>query len=856
MAGTRALAWMVGVALVAMGCLGGCGGGEEGPDRAADRATSGIEARTGGEPPRVYAYLEHDGRYYDLTAGEFPAGEQETPSGRAGEPTASRSWVPYPPTIPMFQEVVVPDPADPEGITAYVDLHGDTPGLELPGPVHAATGTIPAPAPLGTAGGETLSLGYTDVFFRLPSPVTLMEPGTTILRSVGETLWGAYELVLRHHSWTEWDEETQKLVFYYTLDQDLYWNGQRVSSWSTGTIKGRRGSLNILMGMGTPVCGPFTVSKSVQTIPPGGVPGPDTEIFRKIYRQRRLVFAEPFEEIEVSEGQGVDFRNQARWLLQDYPGPPVTIPLDPGEEIHYRFQIRDQAGLVVADSGIQSGSELAWTWEGPVVAARGAAPGPYRLVPAGEDGGDGPATAREEDFEEPGDGDVTTYTYDVEMSAPFYLAQFGPYPAMSVASAGGVANLARTKLIEVLDLETGARLATSNMGFPGIRELISRVYPANLAGQNRRLKVQALVPVPADQQTLRIKVRTSQSNPEGLEVQLYRVPGTRRFEGEVTLDQQLIRPHSWSATSLDASELNDSRAFEEKMRTRLSSPLMGRVWHQHLEADEILGVPWENRQRLLSRDNVPTEPEAFQAAGYEILQVDVPGVEGPDGGGLYARMRVRNQAEVLYFSGHGLGGSNSLTIGSTTIRPGKFIGDPGEPLRPINLEPVHWQGNLRRVIIAACSVLDINDYNGWWPSSSPNGGLVWDHVLGNPGRGARLFGYNQAAPLGPVTDTNIINGFLDSVMSPLDWLEANACFTPYDSACAIDAGHYYFIQHEWRDTEQLDWTRRYTRVVHTNRWKARVARSEWSRPDPESHLVERLGEQLDDVEYWKPVGTP
>ncbi len=66
--------------------------------------------RTGGEPVRVHAYLEQGGHYYDLTAGEAlsGAGGERVSAESAVESVANREWLPYPPDIAMFQEVVVP----------------------------------------------------------------------------------------------------------------------------------------------------------------------------------------------------------------------------------------------------------------------------------------------------------------------------------------------------------------------------------------------------------------------------------------------------------------------------------------------------------------------------------------------------------------------------------------------------------------------------------------------------------------------------------------------------------------------------------------------------------------------------
>lgn len=167
------------------------------------------------------------------------------------------------------------------------------------------------------------------------------------------------------------------------------------------------------------------------------------------------------------------------------------------------------------------------------------------------------------------------------------------------------------------------------------------------------------------------------------------------------------------------------------------------------------------------------------------------------GGGIYIAARIgtalegravaKNQVDWMYLSTHGHSATGTIDVGI------------GENITPSN---VKWQEDLELVIIAGCSVLDINDYNGHYdddgdgvpevgPISKAFNGEVW------AGTGPKFFlGYNYEAPKDSQNSNKIVKnwaakrktlGFVDA------WMEANNNANGRN-ACAIETGvGYWYI---------------------------------------------------------------
>jgi len=116
---------------------------------------------------------------------------------------------------------------------------------------------------------------------------------------------------------------------------------------------------------------------------------------------------------------------------------------------------------------------------------------------------------------------------------------------------------------------------------------------------------------------------------------------------------------------------------------------------------------------------------------------------------------VKNQADWLYFSGHGAHASGRLRMCDNNYSFG------------YSEASANWQGgDIDTAIFAACSVLDINDWNDE-ANDGNSPGEQWE-TLGV----SYMFGYNWAAPDAP-EDVAIVDHWLDGGSTVDGWLNAN-----------------------------------------------------------------------------------
>lgn len=164
----------------------------------------------------------------------------------------------------------------------------------------------------------------------------------------------------------------------------------------------------------------------------------------------------------------------------------------------------------------------------------------------------------------------------------------------------------------------------------------------------------------------------------------------------------------------------------------------------------------------------------FKAAGCETVQVSY-------GGAVSARRQVMNQADVFYISGHGGHAANMLQGRYTPSMLGDF-----------------WKRDLDCLIIAGCSLLDVNDYNGNFQGAdhlrSP--GKEWE-----PTGPAVLLGYNYIAPGDRGgAPARIVAHWLRNRAGRGDvdaWMDANAANRAWN-ACAIEKGaRYVYFRRLW-----------------------------------------------------------
>lgn len=234
-------------------------------------------------------------------------------------------------------------------------------------------------------------------------------------------------------------------------------------------------------------------------------------------------------------------------------------------------------------------------------------------------------------------------------------------------------------------------------------------------------------------------------------------------------DEDGVNEMSWYDIGLDESRaesnLTDARAF-----ARLGYEFRGQIL----------------RGTFGNIDSVPpisANSESFyKAAGCEIITAEYADVKS-------ARRQIMNQADYIYYSGHGRHHNASLE---------GFSG--GLSLSPEMVAP-YWNRDLNCVIIAGCAVLDINDYNGRYdespnPPSSP--GKRWAAISGPDS----FLGYAWYAPRDTQGSAEIISEWLSFRTTMTDdvaaWMKANDRSSGRN-ACALDRdrNYHYFKKVGW-----------------------------------------------------------
>ena len=155
------------------------------------------------------------------------------------------------------------------------------------------------------------------------------------------------------------------------------------------------------------------------------------------------------------------------------------------------------------------------------------------------------------------------------------------------------------------------------------------------------------------------------------------------------------------------------------------------------------------------------------AAGREIISVSYAGADSN-------RRQIMNQADYFYFSGHGDHSNNALQGGFTPAMARQY-----------------WNDDLDVAVLAACSILDINDYNNNYPGAA--------HVL-SPGKAwedtgpTNLLGYAYTAPIDAGgAPKRIVQSWVSKrgTIGNVDaWMKANADNRAWN-ACAIVKGEKY-----------------------------------------------------------------
>lgn len=218
----------------------------------------------------------------------------------------------------------------------------------------------------------------------------------------------------------------------------------------------------------------------------------------------------------------------------------------------------------------------------------------------------------------------------------------------------------------------------------------------------------------------------------------------------------------------------------------------------------------------------------IHAGGYEVVQAKFTQGQRP----LEARFRLRNSAEIRYYSGHGWHGANALWGisdpssqkgsgkqsnyygGNHTVYNGVLdtttltINSKFQPVEPQEIASQDDFKGAKLWIIAGCSILDIFDLNGNYKYAYQftrgwQNGEEWFNLGGGLNH-VTFCGYNfEGAPDGSGTPTAVLQNIFSRLGPNVKdysrwaraWMDANIEVDVFDNACAIDTqGTYYYVK--------------------------------------------------------------
>ncbi|MBU1599031.1 hypothetical protein KKG61_02825 [bacterium] len=317
------------------------------------------------------------------------------------------------------------------------------------------------------------------------------------------------------------------------------------------------------------------------------------------------------------------------------------------------------------------------------------------------------------------------------------------------------------------------------------------------------------------QESIVVTVKSNITNPEGIQVTLTETtPTSDLYRGSTIIVPSLVATGEDEVdefASADITEPNDSDTFAAGMSPKKN---MGEA---RKEGDEDKMTPSVNLAFM-------------QSAGIEKLTA----IYGDTSDTAFCK----NQADWFYYSGHGY--CRDLWWWWIPWLP------PEEPERQTEIRIYEgdkkklfgykdaqgkWNENLDTVIFAACSVLDVNDYNGnynddWWPlpEQGPSDKIFPGEKWATVGP-KHLLGYNYYAPLGPIIDTEIINrwlGYLPIMGRTRAWLEANAKVAMEEEgkgrhACAINEMSYWYLKSVY-DSKRGKWRYKIIGPIPRSKW--------------------------------------
>ena len=319
-----------------------------------------------------------------------------------------------------------------------------------------------------------------------------------------------------------------------------------------------------------------------------------------------------------------------------------------------------------------------------------------------------------------------------------------------------------------------------------------------LSDKDTRIKIK-VTPQLADLQTIfdaigtDLKICTSGTAPNGQDFTMTSQNTTLVQEsGYSELRVALTRSQLISLGVLPSQEsdsVTEKAWYDTGFDTTVSAPnlLDGEAFNNGMSA-EIRGQCTQAIYGGLdsSPPNSPLDGSFFQAGGIEIITAECCS-------SVSDKRQLMNQADYFYYSGHGYHSSGTLYAGGPSDVSG------------------YWDKDLDVVIIAGCSVLDVNDYNNNFTNPVEHAlspGEEWE-----PLGPSYLLGYNYTAPTDLQNSDSIITSWLSnrgSLGNVEAWREANDNSNGHN-ACAItkNASYYYFRRilgfPVWTEVQKADW---------------------------------------------------
>ena len=316
---------------------------------------------------------------------------------------------------------------------------------------------------------------------------------------------------------------------------------------------------------------------------------------------------------------------------------------------------------------------------------------------------------------------------------------------------------------------------------------------------NQEYIIQIILKAPIALETLKVKYYSDYTSPQPKEWILNKKANSdgKTFELKIIVDNSIVCKNDKSKLSfmtLDYVKNSSDSTFDDSTEFISQFQQLGYINKGTFKDQKASSLATEN----LNNPIMPNSVNAMQCAGIEYLKIEC-----------YNNYRVipfASQADILYFSGHGIMKTGNLLIGSTSNNT------------DISFTPEmandHWKSNLKVAIFAGCSVLNMRSV--FYIYNTP--GFYWKD------KGPHLFlGYAGKAPKDMQNNFNttqkIIKDFVGIFKKNKNyknsWMNANAFDYGYN-ACCIDTINKQFLFFNWNWLPDVNYSKKW--LVKKNRF--------------------------------------